>query len=650
MMSKQQKPFGFWPSIMSPERMVELTKVFDVQWDRHGKNLVIFEKREGQSRLLLEDPDRGFPRDLLSANPVVVRVNYGGGEYTVGQDTVFFVSRGRLNRKPLGPGLVQILTKGSLQPASPILSPDEQWLAFVYNNKEEDGLAVIPASGGPHKPAKLYSGSDFVMQPAWHPGGETLAVITWNHPSMPWNHPQLILLSLDMRQGSTPAVCKEEVLAGPDAGILFQPEFSPDGHFLAYVGEVEDLTQLFVYELATHSLRQLTHVSGELAMPAWRQGVRTIGWSADSQHLYYIVNNEGKMDVWRVRVESTESECLTSHLPFDVYRQISVSPTSPRLAMRAVSTTMAERIIVLDDGPDKGWHAVRHTTSNEVPQSYYSPARRIRWGTVDAPRYGLYYAPSHPDYEDAGAPPLVVIMHGGPTGQAFMMFCAQAQFLTTRGFAVLLVNHRGSTGYGNAYREELRGQWGIFDVEDAVSGVDYCIAQNLARKDSVFIMGASAGGLSVYNALIHHPGLFRAGIALYGVANLWTFSDDTHKFERFYQDFLIGPLPEATEAYNARSPVMHADQIQDPVAIFQGSQDPVVPPVQTQEMVNALQANNVPVFYKIFEGEGHGWHSPKTIAQFYHDLEDFLHNSLKSLPSVPRKRRTDSAGDTGRQG
>ncbi|OLZ08768.1 S9 family peptidase [Sulfobacillus thermosulfidooxidans] len=629
MNTKKLMPYGFWPSVLTPERMVELTKVFDVQWDQRGQDVVIFEKREGQSRLLRINPNYGFPRDLISTNPVVVRVNYGGGEYTVGSDAVFFVSRGRIYRKPLDDGLAEAVTKGNFQPASPTLSPNEEWLCFVYNNKEEDGLAVVPAQPGPHKPVVLLTGYDFFMQPTWHPTGQQLAVIAWNHPSMPWDSPYLLLLDVSTdSQGLR--VTQVTVLQGPDQGILFQPEFSPDGRYLAYVGEVDDLTQLFVYDLQTHQTRQLTHQNGELAMPAWRQGVRTIGWHHDSQHIYYIVNVEGKMNVWRTDILGQNQVCLTADLPFDVYRQIAVSPKDNQIAMRAVSTTQPERIIVLHDDIDTPWHVIRYTTSNEIPQCYYSRAQRLRWGHQPDVRYGLYYPPTHPQYEDQGPPPMVVLLHGGPTGQAFMMFCAQAQFLATRGFAVLLVNHRGSTGYGKAYRESLRHQWGIYDVEDSISGVEYCIQEGLARRDAIYIMGASAGGLTVYNALIHYPGVFRAGITLYGVANLWTFSNETHKFERHYQDFLIGPLPEATDAYNDRSPVLHADKIQDPVAIFQGSQDPVVPLSQTMEMIAALKSHHVPVFYRVFEGEGHGWHSPKTVAQFYHDLEDFLHDSLKS--------------------
>ncbi|MCY0880997.1 MAG: hypothetical protein OWS74_03295, partial [Firmicutes bacterium] len=397
---------GFWPSFMTPERMVELVKVFDVQWDRRGKFLVIFEKREGQSRLLRVDPSSGFARDLLSTNPVAVRVNYGGGEYTVGKETVYFVSRGRLNAKPLADGMVQILTRGKMQPAAPALSPDERWVAFVYDEKEtEDGIAVAAANGSTPKPQKLMTGYDFFMQPVWSADGRYLAAVAWNHPAMPWDAPVLLLAELDYavdHPEKAPKLMHLHVIAGPDTGMIFQPEFSPNGRFLAYVAEVDNWTQLFVKDLQNGITRQLTHHAAELAMPAWRQGVRTIGWHPDSAHLYYIVNEEGRMSVWKVAVDDPHPKCLTTGLPFDVYRQIAVDPQGTRLAMRAVATNQPERIIVLEDNEEKSWHVVRYTTSNEIAPALYSRARPVHWGEEGDLRYGLYYAPAHPQYTASG--------------------------------------------------------------------------------------------------------------------------------------------------------------------------------------------------------------------------------------------------------
>jgi len=223
-----------------------------------------------------------------------------------------------------------------------------------------------------------------------------------------------------------------------------------------------------------------------------------------------------------------------------------------------------------------------------------------------------------------GKPPLVVLIHGGPTSQVTASYNPQAQFLATRGYAVLAVNYRGSTGYGRAYMLKLRQCWGVYDVEDARTG---CLA--LAERGRVderrrVIMGGSAGGYTVLQSLVSHPGFYTAGVCLFGVANQFTLVQDTHKFEERYSDSLLGPLPEAADLYRERSPVFHADRIKDPVAVFQGDSDQVVPPSQSEEIVGSLRARGVPHEYHLYEGEGHGWRKTETIEQFYTSLDRFL--------------------------
>src|SRR5690606_17521789 len=187
--------------------------------------------------------------------------------------------------------------------------------------------------------------------------------------------------------------------------------------------------------------------------------------------------------------------------------------------------------------------------------------------------YGLYYAPTNPHFTAEGLPPAVISVHGGPTSQAVPEFNPRVQWFATRGYAVLEVNYRGSTGYGRAYREQLKGRWGIVDVEDAVRGAEFLVREGLADRGRLVIMGGSAGGYTVLRALITHPGFFKAGLCLYGVADLFALASDTHKLEERYTDSLVGPLPEAAALYRELSPVFHARRIKDPVAIFQGTDD-----------------------------------------------------------------------------
>ncbi len=203
-------------------------------------------------------------------------------------------------------------------------------------------------------------------------------------------------------------------------------------------------------------------------------------------------------------------------------------------------------------------------------------------------------------------------------------FDGQAQFFASRGWAILQVNYRGSTGYGRAYRDKLKGNWGIYDVRDAVSGAKSLVDEGQVDGKKLVIMGGSAGGFTVLKALEDYPGTFKAGVNLFGVANQFTLVADTHKFEERYSESMLGPLPEAAELYRERSPIFFADKIQDPIIVFQGEEDKVVPQNQSDEIVAALQRNGVPHEYHLYPGEGHGFRKTETIEKFYTSLEKFL--------------------------
>jgi dipeptidyl aminopeptidase/acylaminoacyl peptidase len=261
-----------------------------------------------------------------------------------------------------------------------------------------------------------------------------------------------------------------------------------------------------------------------------------------------------------------------------------------------------------------------------VPAAQLAAARPVSWPTAGgAVAHGLLYLPAgYTPGQPGPRPPAIVRIHGGPTDQATACYSASTQFFTTRGYAVLEVNYRGSTGYGRGYMLALRERWGICDVEDAVSAARYLADAGVADPGRLVIYGGSAGGYTVLESLCRAPGTFRAGICLYGVSNLFALAADTHKFEQRYLDLLVGPLPETAERYRERSPIFHADMIRDPVAIFQGAEDTVVPPAQAEEIVAALRRGGVPHIYQLYPGEGHGWRRPETIEAFYTAVDAFL--------------------------
>jgi dipeptidyl aminopeptidase/acylaminoacyl peptidase len=293
-----------------------------------------------------------------------------------------------------------------------------------------------------------------------------------------------------------------------------------------------------------------------------------------------------------------------------------------RLAMLASSPYYAARVI---SKQDEQLTIHQRSTNEAIPTGDLAAPYEIQWQASDGQTvYGIYYPPTSSRYESEGLPPAIILIHGGPTSSVSIAHNMEAAFFTNRGYAYLEVNYRGSTGYGRAYREALRGNWGDLDVVDAAGGAQALIDQGLADENRLVIKGGSAGGYTVLNALVRFPGLFKAGLCSYGVSNLFNLAMDTHKFEERYTDSLVGPLPEAAEKYRAWSPVFHAERIKDPVAIFQGEEDKVVPPNQSEEIVQALKANGVPHEYHLYPGEGHGFRKSETRKAYYEAIERFL--------------------------
>jgi dipeptidyl aminopeptidase/acylaminoacyl peptidase len=261
--------------------------------------------------------------------------------------------------------------------------------------------------------------------------------------------------------------------------------------------------------------------------------------------------------------------------------------------------------------------ALRQSSTLMLDDAWISVGKEIAFPTENGlTAYGFYYPPRNPDFvaPEGELPPLRVLSHGGPTSQVFNGFNPSILYWTSRGFAVLDVNYGGSTGYGRAYRDRLKSQWGVVDLDDCVNGARYLAQQGLVDGNRVTISGGSAGGYTTLCGVTFRDA-FRAGASHFGVSDLGALARDTHKFESRYLDQMVGPYPEREDLYQARSPIFHVDQLHTPVIFFQGLEDPVVPPNQAETMVEALQAKGVPVAYLAFEGESHGFRQAANIKR-----------------------------------
>lgn len=624
---KVRRQYGVWDSPITPRSMSRGITLADLALTPQGE-LAWLERRADRSVLVLQGADEQAPRDLSSELSVKARLGYGGGDFCLGAGNAYVVEAesGRIFAQPLRAGSPRPLTPAFGRCASPALSPDGRWLVYVHSYEGRDCLAIVDAQGKGW-PQQVAAGADFYMQPAWSPDGRSLAWVEWNHPNMPWDGTWIRLGEFSAPPGGPPQLAGARALAGGDEISAFQPQFSPDGRYLAYVSDESGWWQIYLHDLASGEVARLTDAPAEHAQPAWVQGMRAYQFGLDGTRVIFLRNQKGRVSLWQVDLATRREEQLRVPEAYANLEQIAIGLTpggqAEGIGLLASGGQTPPRLITLQSsGGERIW---RRATSEELPAEAYSQPAPLAWPGMDGETaYGLYFPPHNPRFEGVGKPPLLVNIHGGPTSQVRQGFNLRAQFFATRGYAVLEVNYRGSTGYGREYRNQLRGNWGIYDVQDAVSGARSLAEQGRVDGDKVVIMGGSAGGFTVLKALEDFPGFFKAGVCLYGISNQFTAAVETHKFEERYSDSLLGALPEAAQVYRERSPLFFADKIQDPIAIFQGEDDQVVCRNQSDEMVAALARRGVPHLYQVYPGEGHGFQKPETIEHFYRTLEGFL--------------------------
>lgn len=625
MQNKTARPFGLWSSPLSPRALAGALRLGDVMWAGDGDVLVWSEGRGAQT-MLVAKRGQDAPVDLFTEHSARGGVGYGGGELGVYKDQVYFANKdGRLYQVALDYGTPRALTPPFGSMAAPAPSPCGSVIAYVHTDGHDDAVGVIDAHGK-RWPAKVASGADFYMQPTWSPSGERLAWVSWDHPQMPWDGALLQLAGARIADGELELEAPQ-VIAGDTKTSVQQPCFSPDGQTLAYLSDASGYTHIHLYGLSDGAQRQLSQGSFDLAGPAWVQGLRSIAWAPDSQSIWAIRNSQGFCTLVRYTLDGSVTE-VSALSDYEHLAQLCVSPTTGQLALIASASTIPARLITFD--PETGdVQIIKRSSAERLAPEALAPMKAISWSSPQGHTvHGNYYPPTSPRFEAQGAPPLVVLIHGGPTTQALASYNSRAQLFATRGYAVLEVNYRGSTGYGREYMELLRGQWGVYDVEDAIGGAQRLVDDGLADPKKLVIMGGSAGGYTVLQALTDHPGFFAAGISMYGISDLFALTATTHKFESHYNDSLLGVLPQDAELFKARSPVFKAERLSDALAIFQGDQDKVVPPEQAELIAKSLRARGVTHLYHVYEGEGHGWRKPETIEHFYKAVLEFLERHI----------------------
>ena len=483
-------------------------------------------------------------------------------------------------------------------------------VALSFNLKGVGALRILEAS------------SHFYAHPRLSADGRYLCWIAWEHPQMPWDGTELRVAEVSNGQLSN-----VRVLAGDVQTSCLSPEWGPQNE-LYFICDKSGWWNLWQVDLRG----QLTHLieeASEWGFPLWQLGMRALSVLSDGQ----VLSVHGAVDarkIVRVNPSTRAMQDLDSELT-DFKPSLSVS-SSKAYAVGA-SGKVVSQLLEIDL---LSWQVSNVVTSVAAPVDarYFPKPHEISAMRADGRKvFAILHAAHHPDFELSEKPPLMVVVHGGPTANSAATLSMKYAYFTSRGISVVDVNYGGSTGYGRQYRNLLRGQWGVVDCEDVLAVVDSLIAQGICAPDKVVIRGGSAGGFTVLNALVHSKS-FAAGASYYGVADCTTLATDTHDFESRYLDTMIGAYPAEKDLYVARSPITHVNQLSSPLILFQGLDDMVVPPSQSEAFRDACAAKGLKHAYVAYEGEGHGFRQASTIVSSLETELKFYGEVLGFVPQM----------------
>ena len=608
--------FGSWPSVISASSLIDgavgISEVHStdagVWWaesrpDEGGRSAVM--RRAGDDVVEITPAD---------ANVRTLVHEYGGGSWWAHHDTLFWVDVADQRLRATRNGATDFLTgepdiARGVRFADGRVTPDGAWSVAVRETHRADGEPtndlVAVANDGSETIHVLFSGSDFVSSPRLSADGTKLAFITWDHPEMPWTQTRLHLI--EFADGKAGATVLE--LGGDRA--FCEPGFFGDRLLVV----VDDPEWWNLHEVGLDgSLTPVLAGPFEIATPPWVFGMQR--WAA--------LPGPGPTGM---RIVAAAALPTGDELMIDGQTQSTVDSS-----ISSIQPAGDDAVVFIGAGYDHEAEVVRLDLSGPTPsrevlraarplpfsRSHLVEPEAITFPTGPdgtAVAHGLFYPPANPDHEGPAGerPPLLVLAHGGPTGQARRQLQLGILYWTSRGIAVVDVDYRGSTGFGRTYRKALDGEWGIADVEDCVAAASFLADRGDVDGDRLMIRGGSAGGFTVLSALAFHD-RFAAGASRYGVADLEALATDTHKFESRYLDAMVGPYPETKDVYVARSPINHVDRFDAPMIVLQGDEDAIVPPNQSEMIVDALRAKGITVEYLLFEGEQHGFRQADNIV------------------------------------
>ncbi len=625
----QVAPYGSWKSPITTDLLVsEIIGLAQMILD--GQDIYWIEMRpsEGGRSVIVRRTQEGSVDSLTPPSfSARTRVHeYGGGDYTVSHGTMYFSNFAdqRVYRQFPGSEPQPITPAESLRFADGVIDHQSNRIICVREDHTVVGreavntLVSLALDSSDQK--ILISGNDFYSSPRLSPDGTRLAWLTWNHPNMPWDGSELWVGEC----AADGSISHAELVAGGANESIFQPEWSPEG-ILHFISDRTGWWNLYCWR--NGNIIALCKKNAEFGLPQWSFGMSTYAFA----NAHRIICSYTEQGVWRLAdLDTTTGTLSPIETPYSTIRQ--VRATAGQVVFIGGSPTEPVSIVRLDLNTLRT-EVLRRSSKVTVDRGYLSIPQLLEFPTEHGlTAYAFFYPPQNRDYvaPPGERPPLLVMSHGGPTASTPSVLDLRVQYWTSRGIAVLDVNYGGSTGYGRAYRQRLDGQWGIVDVDDCVNGAKYLVDRDLVDGQRLMITGGSAGGYTTLCALTFRD-TFKAGASYFGLSDLEADLLETHKFESRYSYRLVAPYPEGRKIYYERSPVHFTDRLNCPIIFFQGLEDKIVLPNQSELIVEAMRARGLPVAYLAFEGEGHGFRRAENIKRSL-EAELYFYSRIFGFP------------------
>jgi dipeptidyl aminopeptidase/acylaminoacyl peptidase len=560
------------------------------------------------------------------------------------------VADGKESPSPLTPDPTAITTSsgsgtlpaGGLRYADFVLSPDRQEVWCVRERhdggKVSRAIVAVPLDGSaadkPEAIRTLVDGADFFAYPTPSPDGKWLAWICWNHPHMPWDGTELRVAPVE---NGTPA--KGRLLMGSQRESVLAPLWR-DNASLYVATDWPGWWNIYQLGLVGEPPLALFPADEEFAGPLWQLGARPFALLGDGR--LAVTRGAGAARLAILDPESFDLKDVDT--PFAEFGP-ALSASGDSIAAVAGSPMTRSAVIRVEAATGKT--LVLQRDSAELPDQAYLPVpQHVDFeGPYGQVVHALLYPPTNPDVRGPAGerPPFVVWVHGGPTGRVTSVLDLTKAYFTSRGIGIIDVNYGGSSGYGRQYRERLRREWGVVDVQDAIAAARWVAESAGADPERLAIRGGSAGGWTTLAAVTtgtagpRRARVFSAAASYFGVSDLRDFAATTHDFESHYLDGLIGPLPGFETLYEERAPVGHVTAATCPILLLQGLDDPIVPPAQAESIAADLAAHGTRYAYISFAGESHGFRKAETVTaaleaelSFYGQILGF------NPPSVPQ--------------